>query len=271
MIATKRVAASAGGVWLLLSAVPSMAHDLWIVPGKFVLQPGEKVRVFVNSGDEYPKSDSLLGRYRVQSFDLMTASGKSPVDHLATNGKSLTAEVAIPTKGTAVLALAVEPRLVRLKAEDFNAYLKEDGLPQILAEREQKGELDRPVIERYTKWAKAVLEVGQSGDEVWRQPVGHRMEIVPEKNPYQVRPGEKLPVRVLYEGKAISGLTVSGGSADGPRNELRSVTDSGGRARVTIRSPGRWYLRTIHMIRLPEESPIHWESFWATLTFEVKP
>src|SRR6058998_3394810 len=50
-------------------------------------------------------------------------------------------------------AVAVHPRRIDLSAKDFNAYLHEDGLPQIAELRERTGELDRPAVERYQKFA----------------------------------------------------------------------------------------------------------------------
>jgi uncharacterized GH25 family protein len=189
---------------------------------------------------------------------------------LVVDGKSLTVELAAPDGGTALLALATKSRLVRLKADEFNEYLEEDGLPQILALREERDELMQPVVERYTKWAKAVLQVGDEGDETWKEPVGHRIEIVPEEDCYVVQPGEELGLRLLFEGEPLSGVTVTGTRAGGPRHEVRAVTDTEGRARLPLTEAGRWYLHSIHMIRLDEGSQIQWESFWATLTFEVR-
>lgn len=258
-------------IWMpILTPGPAEALDLWIVPGKFVLRPGERVRVFVNSGDDFPESVALIGEHRVKSFNLHTATERAPVRGLTVDGRSLTGEITAPESGTVVLALGVEPRVVRLKAKDFNDYLKADGLPQILAQREALGEKDLPVVERYSKWAKAIMKIGDGFSPAWSEPVGDDLEIMPEKNPYDLRAGEPLAVTVLYEGKPLDGVTVSGGRAGGSRGDVTGVTGADGRVSLTLREPGRWYIRTIHMIRLEDDPTIQWESFWATLTFEVQ-
>jgi uncharacterized GH25 family protein len=255
----------------LLVASVGQAHDLWVVPGKFMPSPGERIRIFINSGDEFPQSASLVGEHRVESFSLITAKGQKPLSGLMADGKSLTVEFSAPDAGTVLLVLATKSRLVRLNADDFNAYLEEDGLPQILALREERDELTQPVVERYAKWAKAVLQVGDEADETWKEPVGHRIEIVPEEDCYSVQPGEELGLKVLFEGEPLSGVTVTGTRAGGPRHEVGAVTDAEGRVRLPITRAGRWYLHCIHMIRPAEDdSQIQWESFWATLTFEVR-
>ncbi len=92
------------GACFLSLASQLKAHDLWIVPGRFHLKPGEKIRIFLNSGDEFPKSDSLLGEFRISSFKLTTASGQIPLSRFVADGKSLTAEMEAPAKGTVVLS-----------------------------------------------------------------------------------------------------------------------------------------------------------------------
>jgi hypothetical protein len=242
-----------------------------LVPGKFVLRPGEKTRVFLNSGDEFPESESLVGEFRIRSFSLTSATETQHLTKFLTDGKSLTAEITAPEEGSAVLAVAVKPRLVRLKADEFNEYLEEDGLARILEERREREEIDDSVVERYTKWAKAILNIADGEDDTWKKPVGLKLEIVPEVNPQGIGPGDTLTVRVLFENEPLPGLTLVGGRAGGPRQELRVVTDSEGRAGLLISHSGRWYLRTIHMIRVEDDPQIQWESFWTTLTFEVSP
>jgi hypothetical protein len=50
---------------LLLFPAPGFAHDLWILPGKYRLGVGELTRVFVNNGDVFPESLTLLGEQRL--------------------------------------------------------------------------------------------------------------------------------------------------------------------------------------------------------------
>ena len=206
--------------FLLVSSV--RAHDLWVVPGKFVLSAGEKCRVFLNSGDEFPISESLLGEHRVQFFRMLTAAGANEISSFVVDGRSLTLELPETEEGTAVLALGTKPRLVRLKAKEFNEYLKEDGLPQILALRESGDDGNQPVVERYAKWAKAILKIGDGEDDTWSKPAGLKIEIVPLENPYEIRPGGVLPVVVLFDGEPLAGLTVTGTRAGGPRRMLRA-------------------------------------------------
>jgi len=256
----------------LLRVAAVDGHDLWTVPGRFNLSPGERCRVFINSGDEFPKSDSLLGAHRVASFRMLSSAGEEELSDFVVDGRSLTVELPPMNEGTVVLALGTKPRLVRLKANEFNEYLKEDGLPQILVLREQRGEMEQAVVERYAKWAKAILRVGDGEkDDIWSRPAGLKMEIVPLNSPYQLDGGGELAAVTLFEGEPVAGLTVTATRAGGPRNEVAGVTDERGQVTLSLLEPGRWSLHTIHMVSVDEDPEADWESFWATLTFELLP
>jgi len=163
---------------------------------------------------------------------------------------------------------------VRLKASDFTEYLGVNGLDSILELVEELGEEKQAAVERYAKWAKAVVDVGEAepgeAEPVWSRPVGHILELVPVTNPNGVAPGEQLAVRVLYEGEPLVGASVVAARAGGPGGEILTKTKDDGVAELRISSAGRWYARAIHMIRRDADPEIRWESFWATLTFEVR-
>src|SRR2546428_11812687 len=92
--------------------------------------------------------------------------------------------------------------LFRSTAEQFNDYLLEDGLPQIHALRQARGELDRPSVERYQKWAKALLRRPGPGS-AGLQAVGPRFEIVPPADPGALEPGGTPPVDRRVGGRAM--------------------------------------------------------------------
>jgi hypothetical protein len=266
------VRACVAGCLVALTIVPPVySHDLWIVPGKFAVQPGEKIRIFINSGDSFPVSDALLNVARVGSFTFHPASSEGfEITSLASDGMSLTAEVTATEPGTAAVTLALEPRVIRLKAEEFNQYLADEGLSTLLELRQASGESNEPAVERYTKWAKALLSVGDESDDRWSKPVGMKLEVVPHAPPRTLHRGATLPFVVLFEGKPLPEVTVVGGRAGTPAHRVRTVTDANGEASVVLQEAGRWYLRALHVIRLRDDPEAQWESFWTTITFEVQ-
>jgi hypothetical protein len=260
----------------LVAARAGLSHDLWVVPGKYHLAVGEPTRVFINSGDTFPESLNLVGQHRITEVKLRRAGADLPLAEFRVDGQSLTFELRPPEAGSYVIAVGTHPRTVRLKAEDFEAFLEEERLTAVSKEREELGESGQAVVERYAKWAKAVVDVGD-GDgggaaASWTAPVGHPIEIVPLGHPNRLAPGEELRIRVLYEGSPLAGAPIEGARAGGGSDSAESisaVTDDEGEALVRLPSAGRWYLRAIHFVRLRDDPELQWESFWSTLSFEI--
>jgi uncharacterized GH25 family protein len=83
--------------------------------------------------------------------------------------------------------------------------------------------------------------------------------------------GDTLAVRCLVDGRPIAQqLVIAGGERDATRiPEARVRTAADGVARFVIRTPGKWYIKFIHMVPVSGDS-VNYESKWATLTFQVR-
>ena len=55
-----------------------------------------------------------------------------------------------------------------------------------------------------------------------------------------------------------------------PAEKLSARTDKDGRVRLKLRPGGMWLIKAVHMIPAPAGSNAEWQSFWASLTFEMK-
>jgi len=258
---------------VLFVAGGAHAHDLWIVSGRYWLEPFETTRVFVNSGDVYPESLTLVSERRVGAVAVHGPEGVRSLSDFRIDGKSLSFELTARSPGSRVLALSTAPRRVRLRPAEFGVYLEENGLDSIRELREELEEADAPALERYSKFAKAFVDIGDvesmDQDAPWSRIVGHPIEIVPQQNPNRLVSGGQLDVQVLYDSEPLAGAPLRAGKAGTGTEEVILTTDESGNATATFTSDGRWYLRTIHMVRLEDDTEAEWESFWATMTFEV--
>ena len=235
------------------------AHDLFLKPEEFVVRPGSQVRIWVLNGT-FSSSEAAVDRNRLRDLSVVSAAG---IAHPATatweaSEKRSVWNVAVRNRGTYVIGASVIPRTLKLDAKAFNAYLEEDGISDVLAHRQRRGEMNRAARE----------------DTTFRATLGYPAELVPLDNPYRLRPGEMLRVRALVDGALVAGQVVlSGGhSAAGDKfEELRSSTDSAGIARFTPRKAGVWYVKFVNMrpVRVGVDS-VDYESKWATLTFAVR-
>jgi uncharacterized GH25 family protein len=257
---------------LFLLAVPALrGHDFWIEPAAFRPAIAQRVAVRLRVGQEFkgdpvPRDPGLLKR-----FALVGPSGETAVAGVPNTEPA--GFLAIPAPGLYTIVYAGNPEPVQLDAGKFNDYLRQEGLETILELRAQRGQSDEPDREIFSRCAKALVAAG--GGEAaaewagWNRPLGLRLELVPEANPYTLSPGGALPVRLLYEGKPLRGALVTAFAKDRPLQKVSARSDARGRVALKLDHPGLWLVKSVHMIPAPRESGADWESFWASMTFEV--
>jgi hypothetical protein len=201
-------------------------------------------------------------------------SGRAQLDttQWTTAGDTSTFRVKVGAAGTYVIGASTRPNALALAGKDFNAYLQEDGVPDVLAARRQAGELEKPARELYHKHVKALIQVGQQRSDHFATELGYPAEIVPLENPYSLARGATLRVRTLVDGEPVANQYVlyGGRTPSEGRIEQRNVrSDAEGIARIPLRGAGTWYVKFIHMARVQGDT-VDYESKWATLTFQVR-
>ena len=101
--------------------------------------------------------------------------------------------------------------------------------------------------------------------------LGFPIELVAERNPYEMRAGESLAVRLTYQSAPLAGALVVAFNQRHPYHKVRVRSDRDGRASFAIDEPGPWLVKAVHMVPAPAGANADWESFWASLTFEMAP
>jgi uncharacterized GH25 family protein len=170
-----------------------------------------------------------------------------------------------------VVGASVRPNRIALTGPQFNDYLKEDGILDVLEARTRDHQLERPARERYSKHVKAVFQVGDARTGSFNTVLGYPAEIVPLENPYALPPGGELGVRCLVDGQPAAHQIVlwGGEGSSGPIAQHSLRTEADGTARIKLDAPGRWYVKFVHMVPVSEPE-YDYESKWATLTFQVR-
>ena len=259
---------------LLLIASVALAHDLFLKLDTYFLEPHARMRIRVLNGT-FTKSEGFVATERLADISVVSPSGRTrlPAATVWSRGPDsasvLTVEVG--DAGTYVVGASTRTREIQLAAQDFNSYLEEDGLPDVLEARRRDNELGQGARERYSKHVKAVLQVGGARTPGFSAALGYPAEIVPLDNPYALARGAPLRVGCLVDGRPVGNQTVIwGGEKDGQAFAQRSTrTDTAGVAVVAPDQAGRWYVKFIHMVRVTEAG-LDYESKWATLTFEIR-
>jgi uncharacterized GH25 family protein len=255
-----------------LGAVTLAAHDTWLVPATFKVAAGQPVKLALNTSEDFPTSESAAQPDRIEKFLVVTAGGRSEVMGYRVEGSSLVAEVT-PGPGLTFAAAMTKPRLIVLEEKDFNTYIREEGLENIVEARAVRGETFSPGRERYAKVAKLVLCTDDQDDDKrrYRTRLGARLEIVPLTNPCGLRAGDTLAVQVVFEGRPLAGAWVAAGTegTHGHHYPYRQRTDAEGRALVRVDRAGPWFVRALHMVPSTEFDDADWQSWFSTLTFGV--
>jgi hypothetical protein len=273
-------------VLLLLVAATLEAHDLFLRLDSFFVRPASAVEIRVLNGT-FSKSENAITRDRLRDISVVGPAGWVHLDTTVWEAKGDTSRlnVRIGATGTYLVGASTLPREITLEAKDFNAYLADDGIPDVLAARRREGELGKKATERYSKHVKALLQAGDTQSNGFDTVLGFPAELIPLNNPYLPRTGGWLRVRALVDGKPVANqLIVAGGRPPrgGRLAEHRVRTDASGVARIRITDKGQWYVKFINMERFtgdrathppgtPTGSPVpDYESKWATLTFEIR-
>ncbi len=260
-------------LFLLLLAVPLLAHDTWLIPSTLRTTPGSTVEVRLATSEAFPTSEAAASPDRVALFTLRQASGTQPVAGYRADGTFLSARVTPAEPGHAVVIAALKPRAFVLEPKIFNQYLQEEQLGLVLEARAIRNQTDSPGRERYEKIAKAILCVGATSDSLHTQPNNLWLEIMPERDPCALRAGDSLPLRVLFQGQPLAGVYVAAGypGVTGHKYPVWMRTDAQGRASVPLDRPGLWFARVLHMVPASGDPEADWRSAFSTLTFEVAP
>ena len=268
---TFRSLAAAG---LLIAAAGALeAHDLFFRADSFRVAPGTTLALRVLNGT-FSESESAVARSRLRDISVVSPAGRSRPDTTFWSSKGDTSLFTVQTgpAGTYVVGASLLSREIALKADEFNSYLRDDGIPDVLAARRRANELAKDVTERYAKHIKTILQVGTKRTGDFSVVLGYPAELVPLDNPYSLAAGSTLRVRALVDGTPVANqLVVSGGrTPSGARfRESRVRTDASGVARIRLTGKGHWYVKFINMEPFTGPEKIDYESKWATLTFEI--
>jgi len=257
---------------LMVTATLLSAHDLFLKLDTYFVPPNTVVRVAVLNGT-FSGSEGAVAPDRLLDISMVGPTQRRSIPRASWKPSGDTTWLSVQTgaPGTYVIGASLSPRQIALSADDFNGYLKEDGIPDVLDARTRAGELGRAARERYQKHVKAIFQVGDLRTRTFETVLGYPAEIVPLTNPYFVVLGDTLAVRCLLDGRPVAQqLVIAGGQRDTTRiPDARARSDSQGVARFVIRTPGKWYIKFIHMVPVHGDS-VNYESKWATLTFQVR-
>lgn len=259
---------------LLIVAVLSMSHELFLKSDSHFLEPNSAVQLYLINGT-FDTSENAITKDRIIKPKVIGPDYSiEPKEEQFTIADNITyLNFTTGDAGTYVAGISTLPRVLEMDANAFNTYLEHEGLENTIAERKVQKIENRGAKERYSKHVKALLQVGDKSSIDFMKPLNYPIEFVPMNNPFEINMGDAVAFKLLRNGKPLANHIVHYSAAvpgqDAHENENSTKTNKNGFVSIIPTSKGKWYVATIHMEKKVGEE-VDYESNWATLTFEIK-
>ena len=258
-------------VFALFLSANALAHEYWFEPETFFAAPNQRtvVRLYVGDGLIKDREERPFQLAKTQMFRLFSTSRTWNLKTSLVDNAMPIYRLSANRAGNYLLALERNWSYIKLEPQKFEDYVREDGMEYIVAEREKLGESKKEGRERYSRFIKTLLQVGDSRDETYKKLAGLKLEITPLENPYSKTVGDNLEFQVLFDGKPLAGKTVFADNRNGATQKM--TTDREGRITMKIDRSGLWLVRLVFMQRCTTScNEADWESFWGAFSFGVK-
>ncbi|MBU1054206.1 MAG: DUF4198 domain-containing protein [Proteobacteria bacterium] len=259
-------------LFVLVSSVK--AHNLWLNPGNNYPEIGTTVDIGIGFGHKYPASrvEQEVKDDRLEEIQV------------------------IDPDGNIANLIKVSATLYKLKVEKAGAYLVtaklKPGYFSMTTEGRKWGDKQSVAncikCTNYHIEAKTVIIAG--GDEKNLSHVaGQTLELIPLNNPEKIKSGDKLNVRVLFDGMPLSNTSVNATyagfqdediaphkpSTEGNQGSRRhfpveTVTNDKGDAKIQLDKPGYWMVLLSHKPSYPDKEICDEYMYNITFTLQVQ-
>jgi uncharacterized GH25 family protein len=244
------------------------AHEFWLEAVPFYQKIGSTTEITLNVGQQMDGQllPNIPAWYR--HFDVITGEGLKPVG--GELGRDPAGYINIQTPGIYAIGYESTKKTVDLEPEKFASYLKKEGLEKIINRRNELNESNKNGLEIYYRNVKALVKVGDKTDvNFYNYDFNYPLNINPLQNPYELAEADELDVQLTFKQKPAANLLLHAKIKNKPNFQFSIRTDAQGYATVPLSQKGVWLLHTVEMIR-SEQQDIDWESYWGSLTFEIR-
>ena len=273
-VATWSLVALLRSFGLILAAVfvatGASAHDFWIQPRSFNLAVGQADPLTIEVGHGPFRSRWSGALDRVVLFRNIAPGAKVDLRPNLHPTPEQDAILSFSAPGTQMLLFESTDALSNLPSIRYNDYAKIEGLTPALEFRARTGQTEANGRESYSRRCKALIDVGAGGraNPAITRPVGFTLEIVPSISPYALKPGQLLPVQVLYQGRPLAGALVKLTNLEfDVRPVSMHLTDATGHAQFQVPRTGDWLLNVIWTQPIKNNPNADFETTFSSLTF----
>jgi uncharacterized GH25 family protein len=253
-------------VALSLVVLSSTAYACWpwINVTDYTMEPESKPTFYMALGHRFPLGHSFI------SYDKTAWASIEEVYMLSLDGAKLKVQQRVLEDGTR--AQVQFEAVDKLKSGTHLLVLQTTRDFRKPSGTKHKAEI--PTLNHM--WAKAIVNIGESGGSAFKKVLGHGLEIVPLKDPADLRVNDYLPVKIFLNGEPLKSTwilaTYMGFSADSDVFAYTAKSSENGTGEIRILQPGIWRIRVDHKGPAPDPKKTGAEmlDYRATLTFEVR-
>lgn len=258
---------TAAAALVIFAAGSVHAHNLWLNPGHHYPEAGDTVEIGIGWGHHYTKDRT---HQEVKDSTVHEISAIDPDGKKIELKKKSAAAYELETKkpGAYLVTARIAPVMFTTTPDGRKRGSRED--------------VDRPIkCSAYNILAKTVITAGGGGKNIEGQ-TGHQLEIIPLKNPADLKKGGTFPVRVMSGDQPLSGIELkakyagfdqdASGSGHGHDHSAaaEAVTNDKGEAEIPIEKPGHWIIMFSHSTPYPDAETCDQYMYNCAFTLEVK-
>lgn len=254
---------------ILFCASSANAHEYYLMPESFQPAAGKEFSVRHRLGQKFKGNEMpFIGAWNIRS-EVWQDGEMREIKGLDGDRPALKITTAKPGLISVIHQSNID--FLTFKTwEKFEKYTVKEGLEHTHAASENGTKPKIDLKEAYARYAKTLISVGEN-NEGRDTPTGLKIELVALAHPASLTAGQKMPVQLLYDGKPLKGalLKVFVGIDTEFKHQIR--TDAEGKVEIPADGAGPYLLNAIHMTEPQSQEAVkrgaHWESFWASLTF----
>ncbi|MEL6721003.1 MAG: DUF4198 domain-containing protein, partial [Bacteroidota bacterium] len=185
------------------------SHDMFLKQKTHFLVPNTDSSIELFNGT-FAESENIITRDRMIDVSLVGNGERIRVDTSQWTDKGNTTVLNFTTgeAGTWVAGVSTKARNIEMTGEAFNGYLEHDGVLDMLTWRKENDALEEDAVEKYSKHVKTIFQVGDTRTEDWKTVLGYPIEFIPLSNPYDLKIGEELAVKLLFQGEPLANQLV---------------------------------------------------------------
>jgi hypothetical protein len=239
--------------WLLLiislSTERLYSQDVWLRPDKYFYEAGDTAHILFASGDDFIARPLLPAENEIELLEHRNKEKAQDVKPFVTRDEREPLKLLQTKEGYQFLFYKTS-RSLKMNAEEFNEFLKQYGMDEIIADRKKKNELTGSALIKTRNTIQLAFRVGKNEGQGWNQVSGLPIEIIPDKNPQTLKRGDRIEFTVYENGSPAFGVRVKIWNRWDKRTTIQNIyTEKNGTVTTTISNPGDWMVTVVKMVK----------------------